>query len=326
MRGVGILPAMRALVTGMTGFVGGHLVASLLADGFEVHGTLLPSVAEVAPAGTSGTPVEITDTDAMANLIARFRPDVVFHLAGAASVGQSFDDPLGTWRVNVEGTRGVLGGVLRSAPTARTVVALSGEQYGRVSLEDLPVDEDTPQRPLSPYAESKVAADALCAEYVRDHGLAVIRLRAFNQIGPGQDSRFVLPSICRQIAQAELAAEPACHLHLGNLDTRRDFLDVRDVVRAYRLLAADGDPSRPYIAARGESRPVRDLVDIAVALARLPVEISTDPLRVRAGEQADLYANPRALRELGWEPALSIHQSIADTLEYWRVRMAGSNA
>ncbi len=311
---------MQALITGMTGFVGGHLVRSLLADGWQVHGTLLTSIAETPPPGTTGTPVKITDAAAMSDLMAEMRPDAIFHLAGAASVGQSFGDPGGTWEVNVEGTRGVLEGMRQSAPNARMVIALSAEEYGRVPLRQLPVTEDTPLNPLSPYAESKVAADELCMEYRRTHGLAVLRLRAFNQLGPGQDPRFVVPSICKQIADAEMAGDAACRLHLGNLDTRRDFLDVRDVVDAYLLLIEHGDPDRAYLAGRGQSQSVRELVDIAVSLARIPVEVESDPSRVREGEQPDLYADPRALKEMGWAPRIPVERSIADTLDYWRER------
>ena len=304
----------------MTGFVGGHLVASLLSEGWDVHGTLLTFVDETPPAGTTGTPVDITDADGMAAVIADVAPDAIFHLAGAASVGQSFGDPEGTWKVNVEGTRGVLEGMRRSAPDARMVIALSGEEYGRVALEDLPVTEDTPLNPLSPYAESKAAADDLCAEYQREFGLAVLRLRAFNQLGPGQDPRFVVPSICKQIADAEMADDTVCQLQLGNVDTRRDFLDVRDVIQAYRLLIAKGDPDQTYLAGQGRSESIRELVDIAVSLAKVPVEVVTDPSRIREGEQPDLYAEPRALKELGWAPRIPIEQSISDTLDYWRER------
>ena len=304
----------------MTGFVGGHLVRSLLADGWQVHGTLLTFVTETPPPGTTGTPVDITDADGMAALMDDVRPGAIFHLAGAASVGQSFSDPEGTWKVNVDGTRGVLEGMRRSAPNARMVIALSGEEYGRVPLTDLPVTEDTPLNPLSPYAESKVAADELCMQYRREHGLAVLRLRAFNQLGPGQDPRFVVPSICKQIADAEMAGDEMCRLQLGNLETRRDFLDVRDVVDAYRLLIERGDPDQTYLAGRGQSQSVRELVDIAVSLARIPVEVESEASRVREGEQPDLYAEPRALKELGWAPRIPLEQSISDTLDYWRDR------
>ncbi len=304
----------------MTGFVGRHLVASLLSDAWEVHGTLLTTISETPPEGTTGHPVDITDPDAMTELLERVSPDGIFHLAGAASVSQSFGDPEGTWAVNVEGTRGVLEGMRRAVPTGRMVIALSGEEYGRVPVTDLPVTENTPLNPLSPYAESKVAADHLCTEYHETYALAVLRLRAFNQIGPGQDLRFVMPSICKQIADAEIAGAAACSLQLGNLDTRRDFLDVRDVVNAYRLLIDRGVPAQTYLAGAGRSLPIRELVDIAVSLARVPVSVVSDPGRVREGEQADLYAEPRALKELGWAPRIPLEQSISDTLDYWRDR------
>ena len=311
---------MRAFITGMTGFVGRHLVTLLQEGGAEVEGTLLPGAGEIPPSGTRGHEVDITDPEAMADLIAAVAPDAIVHLAGSASVGQSFADPEGTWRVNVEGTRGVLEGLRRSAPDARMVIALSGEEYGRVPLEQLPVTEHTPLSPMSPYAESKVAADRLCEEYHREHGLAVVRLRAFNQLGPGQDPRFVLPSICKQIADAEMEGDGVCRLELGNIDTRRDFLDVRDVVRAYALLLERGDPSQVYLAATGRSHAIGDLVDIAVAQARIPVQVTSDPSRVREGEQPDLYASPRALEDLGWAPRIPLEQSIADALDYWRDR------
>lgn len=315
----GTFSSVRAFVTGMTGFVGRHLVAELLADGAEIVGTLLPDGREVPPEGTAGVPVVLTDADEVASAMAEAEPDVIFHLAGAASVSESFRDPEGTWLVNVEGTRSVLDAALRSAPGARVVVALSGEEYGRVPLDQLPVTEDTPLNPVSPYAKSKAAADLLCAERQSRTGQEIVRLRAFNQIGPGQDPRFVLPSVCKQIADAEMAGTP-CRLVLGNLDSRRDFVDVRDVVAAYRLLSHAGDPRRPYLAGSGRSRSIQELVDLAVGLARIPVEIRADPSRVREGEQPDLYASPRALVELGWRPRVPLAQSVRDTLDYWRAR------
>jgi GDP-4-dehydro-6-deoxy-D-mannose reductase len=304
----------------MTGFVGGHLVRALHAVGAEVHGTLRTDIREVAPQGTTGHEVDVTDPEAMSAVVAAVQPDRVFHLAGAASVGHSFVDPEGTWHINVEGTRGVLEALRREAPGARMVISLSGDEYGRVPLDQLPVTEDTPLNPLNPYAESKVAAEHVCEEYQRNNGIAVVRLRAFNQLGPGQDPRFVLPSICKQVADAEMAGDTVCRLQLGNIDTRRDFLDVRDVVDAYVLLVERGDPAQPYVAGTGRSLAIRDLVDIVVSEARLPVEVTADPSRIREGEQPDLYAEPRALKELGWAPRIPVERSIRDTLDYWRER------
>ena len=215
---------------------------------------------------------------------------------------------------------GVTIGVAADRRDGRYAGGDPGEEYGRVPLDQLPVTADTPLNPMSPYAESKVAADHLCAQYHRGHGLAVVRLRAFNQLGPGQDPRFVLPSICKQIADAEMEGDGTCRLELGNIDTRRDFLDVRDVVRAYALLLEKGDPSQVYLAATGQSHAIGDLVDIAIAQARIPVQVTSDPSRVREGEQPDLYASPRALEELGWVPRIPLEQSIRDALDYWRDR------
>ncbi len=311
---------MRALITGMTGFVGGHLIAALAAQGAEIHGTLRTDIVEVAPAGTTGHEADVTDPDAMAAVVAEVRPDRVFHLAGAASVGHSFVDPEGTWHINVEGTRAVLEALRRDAPDARMVIALSGDEYGLVPLDELPVTEDSPLRPNNPYAESKVAAEGVCVEYRNDYGIQVVRLRAFNQLGPGQDDRFVLPRICRQVAEAEARGDALCRLELGNLTTRRDFLDVRDVVAAYMLLAEKGDPDRPYVAGTGRSLAIADLVDMVVAAAKIPVEVASDPSLIREGEQPDLYAEARALKDLGWVPRIPIEQSITDTLDYWRAR------
>ncbi len=305
----------------MTGFVGNHLVRALQARGAEVHGTLRTDVDEIAPEGAIGHPVDITNTAAMGAIVHAVRPDQVFHLAGAASVGHSFVDPAGTWHINVEGTRSVLDAVQRHAPLAQVVVALSGDEYGRVPLDELPVTEDTPLNPLNPYAESKVAAEHVCLEYRDTFGTRAVRLRAFNQLGPGQDERFVLPRICRQVAEVELAGLKVCRLELGNLETRRDFLDVRDVVAAYVLLGDKGDPDQVYVASVGRSVPIRHLVDLVVEAARVDVQVISDPSLVREGEQPDLYAEPRALKDLGWAPRIPLEQSILDTLDYWRTRV-----
>jgi len=147
-----------------------------------------------------------------------------------------------------------------------------------------------------------------------------VHLRALNQLGPGQDPRFLLPSFRKQVADAEEAGEMVCRLQLGNIETRRDFLDVRDVAAAYLLLAAEGDATRPYTAGAGRCRSIRDLVDIVVSQARVPAEVPSDSSRIRDGEQPDLYAEPRAHKELRWAPRILVEQSISDTLDYWRDR------
>jgi GDP-4-dehydro-6-deoxy-D-mannose reductase len=314
---------VRVLITGITGFAGGHLASLLLAEGHEVHGLVRPGREAAAPPGTTPHPADLLDPAAVGALLDEVQPGRVFHLAGAASVGRSFADPLGAWRDNLQGTLSVLEALRAKPDPPRTVVSLSGEAYGRVPLDALPVTGDTPMHPLSPYGASKAAADIACEQYRAAWGVPVIRARAFNQLGPGQDDRFVLPTIARQIAEAEARGDDRARLELGNLETRRDFTDVRDVVSAYRLLAEHGDPDHPYLVASGASRPIRDLVDGLAALARIPVEVHSAPERRREGEQPDLYASAiRLAADTGWAPEIPLEASLRDTLDWWRARAA----
>ncbi len=311
---------MRILATGITGFVGHHLARVLLEAGHDVSGLVLGRD-EPVPDGVAVQWGDITDPAAVAAALEAVRPEGVLHLAGASSVGASFANPLGTWRINLDGTLAVLEAVRAAEVPPRTVVITSGEVYGRVPLDALPVEEDTPMQPLSPYAASKAAADLAALQYRIGYGLPVIRVRAFNHVGPGQDARFVLPSVARQLAVAERDGLEQVTLRLGNLETRRDFTDVRDMVRAYALILERGDPDVPYLACTGASVPIRALVDGVVAAARLEVEVESDPGLVRPGEQPDLYGSPRRLLELGWTPAIPLQRTLSDTLDWWRTHV-----
>ena len=313
---------MRILITGATGFAGHHLCALCRANGAEVHAVTRVDVPDPAPPGVHEHPADLRDPAAVAEVLTQVAPDRVVHLAGASSVGESFRIPLPTWDVNLNGTLGVLEALRSAAPTVRTLLVTSGEVYGRVAVEDLPVTEDTPMRPLSPYASSKAAADIAARQYRDTEGMPIIRVRAFNHVGPGQDARFVLPNVARQIAEAEHAGQAAVEVHLGNLETRRDFTDVRDMVRAYWLMMEHGDPDSAYVACSGASRPVRELVEGLVPHARIPVTFTSDADLRRSGEQPDLYGSPRRLRDLGWTPEIPLETTLADTLQWWRERVA----
>jgi GDP-4-dehydro-6-deoxy-D-mannose reductase len=314
---------VRILITGATGFAGHHLCALCRANGAEVHAITRTDVPDPAPPGVHEHPADLRDPAAVAAVIRDVRPDRVMHLAGASSVGQSFREPMLTWDVNLNGTLGVLEALRAEAPDVRTLLVTSGEVFGRVALEDLPVTEGTPMRPLSPYASSKAAADIAARQYRDTEGMPVLRVRAFNHIGPGQDARFVLPNVARQIAVAEHRGQDAVEVHLGNLETRRDFTDVRDMVRAYWLIMEHGDPDAVYVACSGASRPVRELVEGLVPHARIPVSFVSDAELRRSGEQPDLYGSPERLRdELGWAPEIPLETTLADTLQWWRERVA----
>jgi GDP-4-dehydro-6-deoxy-D-mannose reductase len=192
-----------------------------------------------------------------------------------------------------------------------------------VPVEELPVSVDTPLHPLSPYGASKAAADLAAGQYHEAYGLRAIRVRAFNHVGPGQDARFVLPNVARQIARAEAQGRDAIEVRVGNVDTSRDFIDVRDMVRAYWLLLDRGDPDVVYMACSGHSLPVRRLLEGLARLARIPVTYASDPRLRRDGEQSDLYGSPARLRaDTGWTPEIPIDTTLADTLDWWRERVA----
>jgi GDP-4-dehydro-6-deoxy-D-mannose reductase len=309
---------MRVLVTGATGFVGHHLCALLRAGGHEVVGLVRPGGREPVPEGVATVTADITDAEDVHTAVCDVHPDWVAHLAGASSVGASFGAPVATWDVNLGGTLAVLEAARALRPTPRVLVVTSGEIYGRVPLAALPVDEDTPLRPLSPYGASKAAADLAALQYHLGYGVPAVRVRAFNHVGPGQDPRFVIPNVARQLAQAELAGHREVTIRVGNVETRRDFTDVRDMVAAYVLLLERGDPGAPYLACSGRSVPVRELVERLAELSPLAVTVESDPGLVRSGEQPDLYGRADRLRALGWEPATPLDVTLADALDFWR--------
>lgn len=314
---------MRVLITGATGFAGRHLTSYCAGLGQEVHALVRPGRQSAAPGGAIAHAAELGDPAAVAGVLRDAAPDAVVHLAGASSVGASFAAPLETWEVNLGGTLSVLEALRAEAPDTRALIVTSGEIHGRVSVEDLPVTEQTPLRPLSPYGASKAAADLAAGQYREAYGLNAVRVRAFNHVGPGQDPRFVLPNVARQIAVAEAEGAERVEVRVGNLDTRRDFTDVRDMVRAYALLLERGDPDAVYLACSGRSLPVRDLIEGLAPLARIPVTFTSHGGLRRAGEQPDLYGSPARLdADTGWRPEIPIDTTLADTLDWWRERVA----
>jgi GDP-4-dehydro-6-deoxy-D-mannose reductase len=314
---------VRVLATGISGFAGHHLVADLIGAGHEVHGVFW-NEREPVPTGVVGVHYgDITDEAAMSAAVAAVAPELVFHLAGVASVGESIARPIATWHVNLDGTLVLLEALREHAPTARCVAITSGEVYGKVAIEDLPVGLETPMRPYSPYGASKAAADLAALQYHLGYGMPVLRVRAFNHIGPGQDPRFLVPTVARQIAVGERDGASRIDIHVGNVDTRRDFTDVRDIVRAYRLIAERGSPEIPYLACTGRSVAVRDLIDGLASLATVETTITSDATLRREGEQPDLYGSPdRLTADTGWVPQIPLDVSLKDTLDWWRRRVA----
>jgi GDP-4-dehydro-6-deoxy-D-mannose reductase len=256
--------------------------------------------------------VDITDAAAVANAVASAAPDVVYHLAARSHVGQSWNDPDGLRRVNVEGTRNVVDACVR-AGTARLVVVGSAEQYGAVAPEHLPITEDAPTAAITPYGESKIAAEELALAASGRNGLAVVCVRAFNHTGPGQAPSFLIPGLAARIAECERTGDD--QIAVGNLDPVRDFTDVRDVVRAYRLLAEHGRPGSAYNVCSGRGVAVSELATRLVALAAGPVRLVVDPALVRPVDVPRLVGDPTRLFEATrWTPAISLDRTLADVL------------
>lgn len=294
---------MRALVTGANGFVGLHLVAHLASCGDEVI----------------ESDTDILDRDAIIAAITGARPEVVYHLAAQADVGGSWDSPVETLRVNVEGTLNVCDAA-RLAGARRVLGITSADVYGHLDQtrpQVLPLDETTPLRPLSPYAASKAAAECIYRQAGLGHGLQVVLARSFNHLGPGQSDRFVASAVAGRIAANERSGDTT--VSIGNLEARRDFTDVRDVVRAYRLLIEHGDPGDAYHVCSGVALSIREIAERLVGLAAFPMVLQPDPQLHRPVDLPVLCGDNTKIRtRTGWEPQIPIETTLHDLLEFWR--------
>jgi GDP-4-dehydro-6-deoxy-D-mannose reductase len=311
-------PVMKALVTGISGFVGLHLAEHLAGAGDQVIG-----ISRHAPVRSVGLHVaaDVLDRARLGEIVCQFRPDVVYHLAAQPNVAASFRDPAGTWRVNVEGTRILYDAIRDTGARCRVVFVSSAAVYGDAPSAGDHIDERTPLAPPNPYASSKAAADLLSFQYWASYGLDVVRVRPFNHVGPGQSPGFVVPDFARQLARIERSLDAPC-LHVGDLRPVRDFTDVRDVVRAYRLAAIHGGAGSVYNVASGVGRSVEQVLEILRRSARCSVRVEQDPQRVRLADPRALVGNAGAFRTLtGWSPQIAIETTLADVLEDWRQRV-----
>jgi len=291
---------MKALVTGSAGFVGRHLTAHL-----EAHGDTVVGIDR-----TDGP--DLLDGPAVAAAVAEIEPDVVYHLGGWSDVGASWDHPRAAFEVNALGTLNVLQAcTAHGAP--RVLAVSSADVYGRVDPSELPIREDAPFRPVTPYAASKIAADQLCLQAWLGYGLPVLRVRAFNHLGPGQSPAFLAPALAERIARNERDGSEV--VPVGNLTPRRDVTDVRDVVRAYRLLMLHGEPGEAYNVCTGTDHAVAELAERLVALASHPMRLEPDPALQRPVETPVLRGDPTKLHEAtGWEPEIPLERTLADVL------------
>lgn len=311
----------RALVTGASGFVGPHLVAALEAGGHEVWTT---DRSPAARPDLQHTVCDLGDDGSVRRLVESTQPDWLFHLASHSSVAHSFAHPQEVLVGNLGSTCNLLEAVRTKASKAKVLVVGSAEQYGVVAEAEQPIRENQPFRPASPYAVSKVAQEYLALQYATTWGIEIVVARSFNHSGPGQSDRFVLPAFARQIAACEKGLQEPV-LRVGNLDVWRDFLDVRDVVRAYILLVERGESGTAYNVCRGEAFRIHDLLDGLRSRSRVELRVETDPERWRPADLPMLRGDSGRLRlATGWEPGIDMETTLTDLLDDWRQRVVES--
>ena len=309
---------LRVLVTGITGFAGSHLAEHLVSRGDEVHG-LAHENAPFANLAAVRDRVrihegDITSLEDVRGAIAGSQPDALVHLAGIAVPTIAAADPVAAVRINVLGTATVLT-ALENHPHARLVLASSADVYG--APERVPVDEDAPLRPANVYAATKVAAEALTQELAARHGAPVVILRPANQNGPRQHPGLAASAFAKQIAEAEAGLIEPVVRH-GRLDAERDFLDVRDMARAYAA-ALDLGESGTFNVGTGRAVAIAEILETLLALARIPIRAELDPSRVRSGEATRIALDATRFRQkTGWSPRVALADSLRDTLDHWR--------
>ena len=321
---------MRLLITGITGFVGSHLADVAVAAGAEVYG---------ASRWRSTTDhldhlrdrlhlveCDIRDASSVQRLLDIAQPDWIAHLAGQSSVSASWTAPAETFHTNVLSQIHLLEALrARPGPPPRVLVVGSSEEYGLVNDDELPLTETSPLRPLSPYAVSKVAQDLMGLQYFRGYGLPIVRTRAFNHDGPRRPDVFATASFARQIAEIERGRRPPV-VEVGNLKARRDYTDVRDIVQGYWRLLGSGEPGEVYNLCTGVAWSMEDILGRLLALSRVKgIAVTEDPGRLRPSDIPVVVGDATKIaRAIGWRPQIPFEQTLADVLDYWRVRVNAS--
>ncbi|MCQ2491253.1 MAG: GDP-mannose 4,6-dehydratase [Ruminococcus sp.] len=308
---------MKALIIGGAGFVGAYLIRELSTAGAEVHATCLPSESITETCFTHT--LDIMDIGSISALLAEVAPDVIFHLAAQSSVAVSWKKPQLTANINVVGSINVLEAV-RAAEKKdiRIIMIGTGEEYGFIREGACPLSEDEPLNPGNIYAATKACQEMISRIYVRAYDMDIVMVRAFNHSGPAQSDIFVISDFCRQIAEIEKGMRPP-EIRVGNLSAMRDFTDVRDVVRAYRLLAEKGTRGRVYNIGRGRAVKIQYILDTALSFSDTEISVTNDPARMRASDTPLIEPDVSLVHgDTGWKAEITMEQTSRDTLDYWR--------
>lgn len=309
---------MRALIIGGGGFVGGYLISELTDNGYEVHATCLEN--ETIGSTCSAYTLDILKKDDISAILNKIQPDIIFHLAAQSSVALSWKKPQLTAEINVIGAINLFEAVREYEGKPRLIVIGSGEEYGYISPDSCPLKENEPLRPGNIYAATKACQEMTAEIYSRAYKLDMVMVRAFNHSGPKQDSIFVISDFCRQIAEIENGKKSPV-MSVGNLTAMRDFTDVRDIVRGYRLLAEKGVSGQIYNIGRGKAMAIQYILDTALSLSTAEITVERDPKRMRASDIPIIEPDVSKIHgDTGWKAEITVEQTIEDTLNYWRKR------
>ncbi len=317
---------MRVLITGAGGFVGHHLSAHLgrVQAAARLIGTTLFPSETVHQAVDEHRRIDLKEYGQVRNLLESCRPDAIYHLAAQAFVPRSFEDPWETLENNIRAQLNIISACLDLDLQPRILIVSSAEIYGAVDPGQLPLNEDAAIRPTNPYSVSKVAQDMLALQYYLSHDLPIMRARPFNHIGPGQNDRFVAPAFAKQIASIEEGAGDAV-IYVGNLEAKRDFTDVRDIVRAYHMIVEEGKPGEAYNVASGLAHSIRHLLDTLLRLSDIEIDVRVDPARLRPVDVPEIRGDSSKLhRDTGWQPKLTFEDTLRDVLSDCRGRLKES--
>ena len=316
----------KILITGASGFAGRYLAQQLVKlENNELFGTYLAENSKVVLLDISFkinlVNLDLMDFKSVTNIIEKIRPDQIYHLAALTSPTQSFKEPSAVMINNISSELNLLEAVKNAELKTRIIIISSAEVYGKVDSSDLPIDEDTPLKPGNPYAVSKLTQDFMGLQYNIAYGLDAIRVRPFNHIGPGQTEHFATSAFAKKIAEIEKGIRKPI-LTVGNLDAKRDFTNVKDMMRAYILLMEKGKSGDVYNIGSGISYKMGDVLDILLSFSSAQIKIEIDPNLLRPSDNPELLCDNKKFVDLtGWKPEIDIETTLREILEYWRKKV-----
>lgn len=315
----------KALIMGVTGFAGSHMAELLIAEGFDVYGVCRWRSNKDNIVHLNGkihiVEADLLDSHSLDTIMLEVRPEFVFHLAAQSFVPASWTSPAVTLEINVVGTANLFEAIRKSQIEPRIQIACSSEEYGLVMPSEVPIKETNPLRPMSPYAVSKVAMDYLGYQYVQSYTMHIVRTRGFNHTGPRRGEVFVTSTFAKQIAMIEKGLQEPV-IYVGDLDTKRDWTDVRDMVRGYLLAAQKGEPGEVYNICTGRAVRVGDMLELLLTMTHVKIKIQKDLSRMRPSDVPVLLGdNSKFVRKTGWKVEIPFEKTMEDLLNYWRERV-----